>query len=52
MAGHAGDVDETSAGADEWEEGESGSQGAVVVALKGLLDDVGVCVPTSVNVEE
>ncbi len=42
MPDDTSDVDETSAGADEGEEGGGGGEGAVVVALEGLLDDVEV----------
>ena len=42
MAGHAGHVDETAAGTDEGEEGARGGEGAVVVALERLADDVDV----------
>ena len=44
MAGHAGNVDEAPAGTDEWKEGECGGQGAVVIALEGLLHNIGVYV--------
>lgn len=40
VAGYAGNVDEAAGGADEGEEGLGGCQGAVVVALEGLLDNV------------
>ncbi len=43
MPDDTGDVYETSARADEGEEGGGGGEGAVVVALEGLLDDVEVC---------
>lgn len=42
VAGHAGDVDEAAAGAEEGEEGPRRGQGAVVVDSEGLLDDVHV----------
>jgi len=43
MARHAGDVHEAAAGLDEGEEGLSGFEGTVVVALEGFFDDMGVC---------
>lgn len=43
MPDHAGDVYETAGGAEEGEERGAGEEGAVVVALEGLLDDVEVC---------
>lgn len=42
MADGGGDVYEAAMGAEEGEEGEGGEEGAVVVCLEGLLDDVDV----------
>lgn len=43
LAGHAGDIDEAPAVADERQEVLGGFEGAVVVYLQGLFDDVVVC---------
>ena len=42
MADGGGDVYEAGVGAEEGKEGEGGEEGAVVVCLEGLLDDVDV----------
>ena len=52
MAGHAGDVDEAAAGTDQGEEGARGGEGAVVVALEGLVDDIDVLLVIKLEIQD